>query len=261
MTRIVHRGHRRTLVSLAAALTVATLGCKKEPDPIKASPPPESAESKQVVTGSKRYQVDTLGKVQVTIVAPDETFKGETNKLSGVLDVNAADLAASSGEIIADLDAFTTHTFGDKGKDDTQTEHAHNWFEIGKDVDAKTRDDNRMARFTIKKIDKVSVKSIDEAKEVDGVRTVMLTASGTLRVHGRDAEKTVDMEVGFRGPSSAPSSIMFKTKQPLTVSLSGHDVKPRDIAGRFLAGALEKVGKKLDDKAQISMEGSAKPKS
>jgi len=43
----------------------------------------------------------------------------------------------------------------------------------------------------------------------------------------------------------------------MRISMKEHDVKPRDVAGKFLDGALERVGKKIDDVAQISLDVSA----
>jgi len=34
-------------------------------------------------------------------------------------------------------------------------------------------------------------------------------------------------------------------------------VKPRDLAGKFLAGALEKIGQKIDDSVEISLDLTA----
>ena len=45
----------------------------------------------------------------------------------------------------------------------------------------------------------------------------------------------------------------------MPVSLKEHDVKPRDVAGKFLAGSLEKVGDKITDTAQVSMTVDAIP--
>jgi hypothetical protein len=252
---------KRVAAGLLTLLVLAGLACKNnDPPAIKETPPPVAASAKQVATGSKRYVVDPVGKAAVTIDAPLEKFKGTTTQLSGVFDVNAGDLSASTGEVVADLDGFSTSTFQKAGDDEAQTEHAKNWFEIGKEVEPKLRDDYKMARFTVEKIDPSSAKSVADVPEKDGVRTVTLKASGSLRIHGRSSKKTVSMEVSFKGPPEAPTEIRFKTTAVLTASLSEHDVKPRDITGKFLAGALEQVGKKIDDKAQITVEGTAKPK-
>jgi hypothetical protein len=235
------------------------VSCKKDPEvaPLKESAAPKAASEKTVEQGKKRFVVAEAGKLSVMIDAPLEKFQGKTEKLSGVFDVDLANLTASTGEVVADLDTFTTHTFTDNDKNESQTEHARNWFELGEKVEKAKRDDYRMARFTIEKIETSSAPSLAAAKEEAGVRTVHFTAAGTLRVHGRSAKKSVAVDVSFKGPPDAPTEISFKTTEPVLASLSEHDVKPRDLTGQFLAGALEKVGKKIDDKAQVHVEGKA----
>lgn len=247
-------------LAFVAFLAVACSKKDAEPPAIKETPAPVAASSKPVASGKKRFVIDAVGKVDVLIDAPLEKFKGQTTKLSGVFDVDPSDLKASTGEVVADLDVFETHTFGDPDKDESQTEHAKNWFEIGEKVEPAKRDDYKMARFTIQSIEDVSVASLAAAKEEAGVRKVHVKAKGRLRVHGRSADKTVEIDVSFKGPADAPTEIAFRTTHPVVASLSEHDVKPRDLTGQFLAGALEKVGKKIDDKAQLQIEGRAVPK-
>ncbi len=75
-------------------------------------------------------------------------------------------------------------------------------------------------------------------------------------MHSRPSVKSVVIEVSFKGPADAPTELSFKTKAPMHVSLSAHDVKPRDTTGKFLDGALSVVGKKMDDDAPVSVEGT-----
>jgi hypothetical protein len=185
--------------------------------------------------------------------------------MSGEFRIDLANLKSSIGEVDADLEGLRTFTFGDD-KDKDQTEHAHNWFEIGdegkdsvKNTDPKKFADYKLAHFYIEQIDECSAASLKDAPVKDGARVVTFKASGRLRVHGRDAKKTVRVEVTFMGPPEAPTELRFRTLDPLIASLSEHDVKPRDAAGKFLDGTLKAVGKKLDDKAQVQVEGTAKP--
>jgi hypothetical protein len=99
---------------------------------------------------------------------------------------------------------------------------------------------------------------LKDVKEENGGRTVTMKASGTIWVHSRPAKKQVVVELTFKGPADAPTEIAIKTKEPLKVSLSTHDVKPRDTTGKFLDGALAVVGKKIDDTAQVTVEATAK---
>ena len=56
----------------------------------------------------------------------------------------------------------------------------------------------------------------------------------------------------------APTAFRIRTVSPMAVSLKGYDIKPRDLAGRFLSGALEKVGNKIIDIAQVSLDITAR---
>jgi hypothetical protein len=81
-----------------------------------------------------------------------------------------------------------------------------------------------------------------------------LTARGDLWIHGVSSPKTVKLIARFEGAPGAPSGVHVTTAEPLRLSLREHDIKPRDIAGKFLNGALEKVGKKIDDTVQVSLD-------
>ncbi|MFI5301519.1 MAG: hypothetical protein ACHREM_25810, partial [Polyangiales bacterium] len=127
---------RAKVVAAIVASTTACLGCRNDqPKPVaEQAPPPKSSASAALAVGDASYVIQTAGKVSVLIDAPLEKFKGETLSLGGFLRVNPTNLKAATGTITANLETFTTHTFGDKSKDETQTEHLHNWFEIGDDV-------------------------------------------------------------------------------------------------------------------------------
>ena len=251
------------LIGLGLSLFV---GCKKDPEAIKETAPPPAISQQKVAAGQKRFVIAKAGKTSIDIDAPLERFKGETTMMSGEFRIDLANLKSSIGEVDADLEGLRTFTFGDADKDKAQTEHAHNWFEIGdegkdsvKNTDPQKFADYKLAHFYIDSIDEASVPRLSDAPEKDGARVVTFKASGRLRVHGRDSKKTVRVEVTFLGAPDAPSELRFKTLEPMIASLSEHDVKPRDAAGKFLDGTLKAVGKKLDDKAQVQVEGSAKP--
>ena len=257
---------RFTVSGAVAVIALAgTFGCKKDPEPIKETPPPPAISQQKVAAGQRRFVVAAAGKTSIDIDAPLERFKAETTMMSGEFRVDLENLKNSIGEVDADLEGLRTFTFGNDSDKD-QTEHAHNWFEIGDDGpdSVKIKDpqkfaDYKLAHFYIDQIDETSVPALKDAPETGGVRVVTFKASGRLRVHGRDSKKSARVEVTFVGPVDAPTELRFKTLEPVIASLSEHDVKPRDAAGKFLDGTLKAVGKKLDDKAQVQVEGLAKP--
>jgi polyisoprenoid-binding protein YceI len=231
-------------------------GCKDEPAAQRVAPPSASA-ALPAAAGAARFAVSEQGRASFLIDAPLEKIKGRSGKLRGEITVDPSDLMTTRGEVDVDLMDLTTETFDDAEKNKTQTGHAHNWMEIGDDVEAKRRDENRFARFTIKSVENVSSKLVD-APEKNGERTVMVTARGDLWAHGVSSPKAIKLSAAFQGPPSAPVAIHITTAEPLPLSLKEHDIKPRDVAGKFLNGALEKVGKKIDDTVQISLDVTAR---
>ena len=81
-----------------------------------------------------------------------------------------------------------------------------------------------------------------------------LMATGDLWIHGVSSPKKVTIAATFTGNDGEPSGVHIVSSEPVRASLHEHDVKPRDLAGKFLAGALEQVGQKIDDVAQISFD-------
>lgn len=257
----------RSIVLTAAALAVVVVtACSKDPPPIQESAVKPVSTAQAVAAGGKRFTIAPAGKAAIAIPAPLETYRGESKVLSGYFIIDASDLKQSVGEVDVDLDAIQTFTFDEKEKNDQQNEHVHNWFEIGSDdsdapsvktADPKKWADYKTAQFFIDKIEESSVKSLQEVPDMAGARMVTLKASGRLRVHGRDSAKTVSVQVTFKGPADAPTELTFHTVNSVVVSLSEHDVKPRNASGKFLETTLAAVGKKLDDKAQITVDGTA----
>ena len=243
----------RTHSTLLLFATITLLGCSKESKESGGSTPaPHAASAAAPAAAGQKRLARASGTATFLIDAPLEKIKGRSTKVRGSLDVDPGNLKASKGQIDLDLDDLKTETFSEADKNTAQTGHAKNWMEIGPDVDAKRREENRWARFSIKSIDDAS------ASKVTPGTPVTLTASGDLWLHGVTSPKTVKVNVTFEGPADAPTAAHVTTAEPFRISLKEHDVKPRDLAGKFLAGALEKIGQKIDDSAQISLDLVAK---
>jgi polyisoprenoid-binding protein YceI len=252
----------RTLCLGVLPLAAALAACSKdEPAPPRTAPPAASAAANVAApaAGQRRFEVAS-GAATFLIDAPLEKIKGRSSKVRGTLDVDPADLKTGKGQIEIDLDDLKTETFGEGDKDNSQTGHAKNWLEIGSDVEAKRREENRWVRFTIKAIDDANPTKLAAAEAKNGQRNVTVQATGDLWLHGVSSSKKVNVALTLEGPPEAPTSIRIVTSQPLKLSLKEHDVKPRDVAGKFLSGALEKIGQKIDDTVQVSIDLTAKPK-
>ncbi len=240
-------------VGLSALLAAAA--CKDE-SAVKRVAPPMASASAPAGAGAVRFEISEKGTATFVIDAPLEKIKGHSGKVRGEITVDPSNLMTTRGEVDVDLMDLVTETFDDASKNVAQTGHAHNWLEIGDDVEAMRREENRFARFTIRSVDEVSSKLV-EAAEKNGERSVTVTGQGDLWVHGVSSPTTVKLVAMFQGPPDAPTGLHLTTAEPLKLSLKEHDVKPRDVAGKFLNGALEKVGKKIDDTVQISLDLTA----
>jgi len=69
--------------------------------------------------------------------------------------------------------------------------------------------------------------------------------------------KALKIALLFSGDATSPSGLTVESLEPLRLSLKEHDVKPRDLAGKFLQGALEKVGVKIVDEVQLTLRFKA----
>jgi polyisoprenoid-binding protein YceI len=240
-----------------AAVTPSAAPAAANPPPAAPAPAAANPAAPPLAAGQRRFEAAS-GTASFLIDAPLEKIKGKSTKVRGWLDVNPADLKTGKGQLEFDLADLKTETFGDPAKDGSQTEHARNWLEIGGEVDPKRREENRWVRFTIKAIDDANPTKPAAADMKNGQLAVTMQATGDLFLHGVGSSKKVNVALTLEGPADAPTSIRIVTSQPLKISLKEHDVKPRDLAGKFLSGALEKIGQKIDDNVQISLDLTAK---
>jgi polyisoprenoid-binding protein YceI len=231
----------------------------------RAAPPPSlSAQAgSSGAHGVTRYAIADRGLAGFLIDAPLEKIKGHADKLRGAIDLDTDALATSSGEVDVDLDSLVTDTFGDPSKDTAQTTHAHNWMELG--ADSPNHEADRWARFTFARATNAEgFTKLSDVPVTGGERHFKLSVPGNLWLHGITSPKTLVLNVVAKlgaTPDAAPASLHIESATPMPVSLKEHDVKPRDVAGKFLAGSLEKVGDKITDTAQVSVTADANPAS
>jgi polyisoprenoid-binding protein YceI len=243
------------------ALTKATTSASAAPATASAAPagsaaPSAAANADVPPPGSTRFAME-MGKGSFLIDAPLEKIKGTSDETKGHIDLDPKDITKARGEIGVRLSTLKTATFGDMDKDVAQTEHARNWMEVGNESSAASRMKYEWAMLTITSIE-AAPSAIADAKEDKGARVLKAKVNGDLMLHGVTSKKTVPVTVTIKGPPDAPTDFTIKTDEAMPVSLKEHDVKPRDQVGGFLNGALERIGKKIDDKVQVSFEATLK---
>ena len=205
--------------------------------------------------GVRRFAVRAEGTAAVTLTAPLETIRGGASALGGWVDLDAADLRRSRGEVDVDLGTFATHTFGDE-RDATQTLHARNWFEIGDGVEHAQRERLRWARYRITAVVSASVTSLADAPATrEGgaeAREAALEVDGVLTVHGIEAHQRASLAVRVITRGDA-STLEVTTRRPLRIRLRDHDVRPRDAGGSLITRTLAALGQKVAEVAEVTL--------
>jgi polyisoprenoid-binding protein YceI len=267
-------GHRSCLVALVLAACVA--GCDKKEDKATAepAPPAASAATGAATPGAAAHGTPAAaasgntpapsgaalkasrGKMTFLIDAPLEKIKGQAEDVQGTISLDPSDLSKTRGELGFKMATLTTTTFG-KAKDDAaQSEHARNWMQVGPESAEADKARYAWSKFTVRSVEATPGKLAD-AREENGVRTVKGKVTGDLEVHGVKSPKTFAFTATIKGPVDAPTEVTIKSDAPFDLSMKEHQIMPRDKIGGLLSGALDKIGKKIDDKVQVSLELTA----
>lgn len=178
-------------------------------------------------------------KLSFVMDAPLEKIKGATTSGDGTITIDEADLKGVKGALVIDLSQIKLNTFADEGKNATQTGHMLNWFEIGEDVDAATKEKFRKATLAINGA-KLAIKK-------DSQTHLML--EGDLTLHGITKKLVIDLLV-----SKTDTGYAVKTAIPFNVNLEDYDIRPRDLAGKILTKTLEALGQKVAKDAMVSVD-------
>ena len=251
------------LAVTALALSLPACGKKAPPEPARPSASAlasAAASASALPDGKRRYLLDDTADVKFTIDAPLEKITGETHRVRGSVDVDVRDLTKTTGVVEVNVMELFTTTFAEEEKNHTQTEHAHNWLELGASVPPERRDVTRWAKFVVTKVGTSTALADIQPLPGTDMRAVGATATGDFTLHGVTVKKSIMVNVNFSGPPDAPTKIDIIATQGFPLSLVEHDIKPRDALGAFVAGALAKVGKKIDDKVRVTVSLTANPK-
>lgn len=243
------------------------ISCSKKDDSVPLAPSATALASSQASPAAMawHYAIDPKSTTHVDMPGLKEHIKGDTSAAKGTLDVVGSDLAQSRGTIQIDLATFTTKTFDDNDKNQTQTEHARTWLEAV--VDGKANEEMRWATLAIRSIDGLSATDLSKVAPTkdgaDDVRTVTMTVHGDILIHGHKLQKDLPVEVAFRYPSGAaptsePTRVDIQSKAPMRVVLKEVDVQPRDTVGQLTAWTTSLVSK-VAEYADVTVNLDATP--
>jgi hypothetical protein len=259
----------RLVQCLALCALAAPIGACRENKaehlaPTASALAPVTAPAPQAV----ELKVDTASsKVSFLMQAPIEKISGDAPAaLSGELFVNPEDLAKSNGLVKVDLDKLTLYqekrddekaAFSERKKNDLQNTHARTWLEISSDTPEDVRSVNRFAEFRITRLEQPSVANVQALSGPE--RKMTATAVGDFRLHGRKAEKRVQLELSFSYQGDKLTGVQVRTLSPLVIGLEEFDVRPREAFGKLAQKTLGALGSKVAENAPISVEFTARP--
>lgn len=250
----------KILPVLFASLTLLA-GCGGNETSV-APAPTASALAPSVAQESKtlaKMSIDPSGTATFDMKAPLENIKGTVKGFGGDIEVELADLTKSRGTITIDVTTLETHTFGEDGKDGTQTEHALTWMEVGPKTKEEKKKQFMTATYAIREV--TSVSQADVTKMTGESRNVTLTTKGDFLLHGHEVKLALDLSCAFMFEGDKLKGISIKSAKPALVNLKAHAIEARDNAGEaVVAKTLELFGKKVADDASVTFEVMARPK-
>lgn len=254
--------------SLMLILALCAVACgKKEESP--AAPLASALEVSKAAPGAKvtTFAIQKDSKAWVDMKGVAEEIKADATGGAGALEIDPMNLAASRGEVKIDLTTLAMHTFDDPSKNDSQTDHAQNWLEVGKAATADEKSANRWVVFAIRSITDLAAADVTKvAAETQGgedMRRVTFTAHGELLLHGHKVNKDVALDARFYWPAGGkaeapPARVVVSTRSPMVVTLAEHAVEPRDPGGKLLQWTTKLVSK-VAKTADVTFELTAKP--
>lgn len=232
---------------LAFALVVLALACRREPAPKDRTEPwaapglSGSASSRPAgaPVPRARYRVEQ-GKVELELPAKGATPRGSVSALSGHIELAPSAPERSTGSVELDLASLVMFDDGAGAAAPERSKRALEWLGLGTGVAAVTRESARKASFIVRSLERRS--------------TGTWLLRGELALAGVRAPESVEIAVtpALDALAEAPSRIQIRSVAPLVVSLSTHDIRPRDQHGAPIARDLELLGQKVGREARVT---------
>jgi polyisoprenoid-binding protein YceI len=230
----------------ALVFALLALACRREPErrdrtePWAAPGVTASASSPVTKTAARVRYVLEQGKVEFELPARQGKPRGTVSKVRAELDLDPAALEKTTGTVELDLGSLAL--FGDGGDeaDPERTKRGLEWLGLGASVATEARETARTAVFRVRSL---------EARP-----TGTWLVRGELALAGVRAPETVEIGVSpaLDGVSGTPERLLIRSIAPLVVSLSTHDIRPRDHRGAAISSDLELLGQRVGRDARVS---------
>jgi len=247
----------RHAASWAAAIALVACGvsCEKKPvKPKRTEPwlaePGASASASASASAPIRYAIATDSKALFELPAREANPKGIARVVRGELVLHTQDLPRTTATIEVDLGSIRMDGEDAGAEAAANSERALSWLDIGSSRPEAERERLRRAKFELTAIEELFHSSAEPGKRMP------LSAIGQLSLHGFrvPARAALEVEFLYADGGAEPSEIVIRTRRPLVVSLSTHDIQPRDSSGVLLAQETKLLGVRVGREARVTLE-------
>lgn len=234
-------------------MTASALACSRsEPKRDRTEPWLATAAAPSASAGSRGTVDYTLGRSTIEFELPSRrsTPRGRVRNARGQLSVDFTDPSKSRGRVVADLLSLE---LADPSSDADGTAQALSWLELGAHVSADLRETGRNATFELRSLS--SAATPRSAGNRPGLAHSEWVLEGNLSLHGVRAPETSEISVHLGEPGGVPPrELVIRSRKPLVVSLSTHDIRPRDDRGSPLSREASLREDSLGREARVTFE-------
>lgn len=255
-----HFAHAACATAVVAALAMVLGAChRKEKRVLRTEPWPAPMASASAgfipVEGkSTPYRIESAS-VNLELPARRKKPQGSLRQIEGTIELDLSHPENSRATLRADLLSLSLGA-GERRADPTLLARAFDWLELSADHPQAERDRNRYAVLQIDGFDPVTQPDDDSRRS----RSAHVLGHGTLTLHHFRVPVSVELDVELKpSDESGPGKLLIRTRRPLVVSLTSHDILPRDARGTVLTAALSELGSEVGKDARISAELVARP--
>ena len=250
---------RPRFLALAAFAFLACSREQKRPERTEPWPAPSAVPSASAIpsVGRANFSLEK-GTIDFELPAKRATPRGRFPGATGHFDVDLERPERSSGSVRVDLTLLELGSESSDGPIDA-SRRGLDWLELGSAVSAADRETRRFATFVVRGLEGVEGKSLagSPAHRDGKAPRLEATVVGELSLHGvrAPARVPVSLEIeSAEGRPESPTRLVIRSRKPLVVSLSVHDIRPRDARGVLVARELALLGENVGREAKVSFE-------
>jgi uncharacterized membrane protein len=261
-------------LTLGVGMLLCDTGCRRKPAPIGRTEPWAASRASSVAQVPFRLEFSQESWVRFRLSGKEQRREGIFRVVRGELETSLYDLGSVRGRVTVDLISVSVAGEDDPDRQRAASDQVLNWLGVGQGVPDTEREKYRWAAFVIRQVEKPSPRAphlgrsravarsrmgsagAEPSSALEQAREVALDLRGRLLLHGYEVELQVPALFTFHYQTppvagQAPVRLEVTTRAPVGISLSDHDIKPRDADGNVLARELPRWGTAVGREASV----------